>query len=146
MLIQDMKEKSIKITFGNDVLNVRVTADLLRRFKAICVREGEHMSEKIRKWIMLYVHEHEMGNPQTVLFPKSEETLLYQVLSEKQVDEFPLSVIRKRKTIELAHFINDNPQLSRSQLIQKFALMHGHRVDTVREWARLLDSVSRSKT
>jgi hypothetical protein len=49
-------------------LNVRAIPDeLYSRFKELCRREGEDMSEKIRTWIDQYVRQHWPGNPQLPL-------------------------------------------------------------------------------
>jgi hypothetical protein len=139
-----MKNKWIKVRFESEVINARISDDLHRRFKTICGREGKSMSDKLRNWIVLYVHEHERGNPQTILFPRQEDSLIYKMLEEDaSQDDFPLSQIRRNKTIQLAQFINNNPRLNRVEAIQTFALQNGHRVETVREWYRLLESVSR---
>ena len=101
------------------------------------------MSDKFRDWAVLYTNEHEKGNPQLLLAPREEKSLLQQVLEDEPVDDFPLTAVRFSRTRKLAKFLNDNPSLPRSVAIQRFALEHGHRVSTVRRYARLIDQVSK---
>lgn len=44
---------------------IYVEKEKWQKFKEICIREGEAMSEKIENWIQKYVGRHEKGNPQT---------------------------------------------------------------------------------
>lgn len=83
------------------LLNVDVNPHVLRKFKLICVREGETMSEKVRKWIVDYINEHEKGNPQIRLDNlemKNSSSLLEQVLEKQASDNItPALSERKRK-------------------------------------------------
>ena len=138
----------------DDQLVLRIHPDIKRRFKMVCGREGDDMTHKIRRWIYLYLQEHEKGNPQTLLEPKNEleqlesknrESLLRQVLDEKLEPEFIFNRIRREVIVELAKFLNEHGDMKRSDAIQLFALRHGFRTDTIREYVRLLDSQATEK-
>lgn len=129
----------------NAIVQVRFHSEMRRRFKAVCDAEGETMSDKIRLWAAIYTNEHEKGNPQLLLKPREEVSLLEQVLSEKTEREFPMTIIRKRVTIRLAKFLNANTHKSQSDNIRMFALQNGFTVDKVREYVQLIDSQARKK-
>jgi len=46
---------------------IYVDPTLWRKFRELCVREGESCSEKIEEWIREYVRQHEPGNPQMLI-------------------------------------------------------------------------------
>jgi len=81
-----------------------------------------------------------------LLMPREESSLLEQVLSESADKEFPMTRIRREATVKLAKFLNENKHLKRSNAIQLFALQNGFRVETVREYVRLIDSQARRKS
>lgn len=127
------------------LVQVRFHPEMRRRFKAVCKAEGESMSDKIRLWAAIYTNEHEKGNPQLLLTPREEVSLLEQVLSEQSEREFPMTKIRKAVTIKLAKFLNAHSDRSSSDNIRLFALQNGFTVDKVREYVQLIDSQARKK-
>ncbi len=140
-----MKDSIVKVEFGDESVNVRFNSEILRRFKAICEAEGESMSDKFRQWTIIYIHEHEKGNPQLLLAPREEKSLVEQILEDdaKQPKEFPMTRIRREIVSELAKFVERYPNLSRPTVVKRFALIHGFTVDKVREYIQLLDSQTR---
>lgn len=142
-----MKDAFVQVKFGNEVLNVRVHPETRRRFKAICDAEKVSMSDKIREWLIIYTHEHERGNPQKLLSPRNEKNLLEQLLDEEQLKpaEFPFNRMRREIMIKLAKFINANPEIGRSEAIQRFALQNGFTVDRIREYVGLMDSQAKRR-
>lgn len=138
-----MKDAFIKIKFGDEQINIRINPEIRRRFKAVCKAEGVSMSDKIRQWTILYIHNHEKGNPQLLLAPRKEKSLLEEVIGEKVPLEFPMTKVRRERVVLLAKFLNDNPKMRKSDAIKLFALKHGHRVSTVRRYARLLQNIKR---
>jgi len=127
------------------IVQVRFHPEMRRRFKAVCDAEGETMSDKIRLWAAIYTNEHEKGNPQLLLMPREETSLLEQVLSENVEVDFPMTRIRKAITIKLAKFLNEHRDNSSSDNIRLFALQNGFTVDKVREYVQLIDSQARKR-
>ena len=140
-----MKDKFIKVTFGDECINVRMTSEIRRRFKAVCDAEGESMSSMFRRWAIIYTYNHEKGNPQLLLSPRKETSLLEEVLSDVPDKEFPMTRIRKAITIRLAKFLNKHKDNSSSDNIRLFALQNGFTVGKVREYVQLIDSQARKK-
>jgi len=138
-----MKDAFIQIKFGGELINVRINPEIRRRFKAICDAEGESMSDKIRKWIIIHIYEHEKGNPQSLLAPREEKSLLEVVVGEAVPLEFPMTKVRRSRVLLLAKFLNANPGMKKDAAIKLFALRYDHRVSTVRRYARLLGSIKR---
>lgn len=138
-----MKDSWVQVKFGNKLVNVRIRSEILRRFKVICETEGVSMSDKIRQWIILHIYDHEKGNPQLLLFPRKEKSILEEVIGEKVPLEFPMTRIRRERVFLLAKFFKDNPEMKRADVIHLFAGMYGHRVSTVRRYARLLHNIQR---
>ena len=129
----------------NAIVQVRFHPEMRRRFKAVCDAEGETMSDKIRFWAAIYTNEHEKGNPQLLLSPREESSLLEQVLSENVEVEFPMTRIRKAVTIRLAKFLNEHRDRGSSDNIRLFALQNGFSVAKIREYVQLIDSQARKK-
>jgi len=46
---------------------VYVVADVWKKFRELCEKEGTSASQKIEEWVLQYVREHYPGNPQLTI-------------------------------------------------------------------------------
>lgn len=116
----------------------RIHPAIHKKFKEICVREGDTMTRKIENWIIQYINEHEKGNPQSKLVPK-EPSLLEQIVAEDHSEEIisPQSGKRMKREKVLAEWLRLNPGKSRAVGF-KFAKDYGLTLSKVEEYMREL--------
>ena len=72
-------------------------AELWRKFKELCKREGESASEKLVEWFCKYYDLHKHGNPQTLMQHYLEEEVARSKVTLKphlSVGEHPIEELK----------------------------------------------------
>lgn len=120
-------------------LTVRIHPIIYQHFKEICIREGDTISSKIRKWIIQYVAEHEKGNPQLRLdnLDLKPHSIVEELFEEKE-DFMTPTVEARRKRLEILEFnLQRHPHQS-TQVAIAFMKKTGLKARTVEGYMRVL--------
>ena len=120
-------------------LSIRIHPVVYQHFKEICVREGDTISSKIRKWIIQYVAEHEKGNPQLRLdnLDLKPHSIVEELLGEEQDFTTP-TVEARRKRLEILEMNLKHYPKQPTNVAIAFMKKTGLKARTVEDYMRVL--------
>jgi len=120
--------------------DVRVWSDAYKRFQVVCRREGKTVSQKVREWILVYLKEHEGGNPQTLLVPSLPKDSLLKDLLDEDAGRGLMPLERRKENVDwVESFVRGHPgRYDLGQLVHAVSRTCGVKPETAAGYVKTL--------